>query len=53
MGRKKLWSEDMVARFAAGTIARIDKVLTDEEDRTDFIREAVDLLLKRRERHKS
>jgi hypothetical protein len=50
MGRKKMWSEDMVARFAEGTFARMDAVRADGEDRTDFIREAVERELKRRER---
>jgi hypothetical protein len=49
MGRPPLWSENMQARFAAGTFARIAKVLKDREDRTDFIREAVEQELKRRE----
>lgn len=50
MGRTKRWEEDMQARFAKGTFARIDAVRDDREDRTDFIREAVDRELKRRER---
>lgn len=50
MGRKKRWSEDMQARFAEGTFDRIDAVLAEGEDRTDFVREAVEALLKRRER---
>lgn len=50
MGRKKMWSEDMVARFSEGTFDRIDAVRYDGEDRTDFVREAVDRELKRRER---
>lgn len=49
MGRKKLWSEDMQARFRQGTFARIDAVLEDAEDRTDFVREAVDSELRQRE----
>jgi hypothetical protein len=53
MGRKKRWSEDMQARFPAGTIERIDAVLDDNEDRTDFVRQAVERELKRRERAKS
>lgn len=53
MGRKKLWSEDMQARFAAGTFARIDAILAEDEDRTAFVRDAVERELKRRERHKS
>jgi hypothetical protein len=42
MGRKKRWAEDMQARFPSGTFARIEAVLRDREDRTDFIREAVE-----------
>jgi hypothetical protein len=40
----------MVARFAEGTFERIAAVLSPEEDRTDFVREAVDRELRRRER---
>jgi hypothetical protein len=50
MGRKKLWSEDMQARFPEGTFARIDAVQYDGEDRTAFVREAVERELKRREK---
>lgn len=50
VGRKKRWAEDMVARFAEGTFARVTAVLSDGEDRTDFVREAVDRELKRREK---
>lgn len=50
MGRKKRWAEDMVARFVGGTFARIAAVLQPDEDRTDFVREAVDRELARRER---
>lgn len=50
MGRKKQWSEDMQARFAAGTFDRIADVLIGEEDRTDFVRDAVEREIKRRER---
>lgn len=50
VGRKKLWTEDMQARFAEGTFARINAVLTDGEDRTDFVRDAVDRELRRREK---
>jgi hypothetical protein len=42
----------MVARFAAGTFARIEAVLTAAEDRTDFVREAVERELKWRESRK-
>lgn len=51
-GRPRLWSEDMVARFAAGTFERIDALLGEDEDRTDFVRAAVERELKRRERHR-
>ncbi len=50
MGRPPLWAENMQARFPAGTFDRIAAVLTEKEDRTDFVREAVDRELKRRER---
>jgi hypothetical protein len=55
MGRKKRWSEDMVARFAAGTFARIDAALLPRpngkpEDKTDFVRRAVARELERLER---
>lgn len=50
MGRKKMWAEDMQARFAEGTFQRIESVLEEGEDRTDFVREAVERELKRRER---
>jgi hypothetical protein len=53
MGRKKLWSEDMQARFEDGTFRRIDAVLGDSESRTDFVRLAVERELKRRERKAS
>lgn len=49
VGRIKRWAEDMQARFAAGTFARIAAVLRDGEDRTDFVRDAVSRELERRE----
>ena len=39
----------MVARFAAGTSARMDAVLQ-EKDRTDFVRRAVEREIERLER---
>ena len=48
MGRKKLWAEDMQARFPPGTFDRIEAVLTEDEDRTDFVRAAVEREIKRR-----
>jgi hypothetical protein len=53
MGRKKLWSDDMQARFPEGTFDRIEAVLEESEDRTDFVRQAVERELKRRERKAS
>ena len=48
MGRHRLWTEDMQARFAEGTFDRIEKVLAEGEDRTDFVRAAVERELERR-----
>lgn len=50
MARPKKYVEDMVARFAEGTFERIKSVLTDGEDRADFVRDAVEKELRRRER---
>lgn len=50
VGRPPLWSENMQARFAAGTFARVAKVLADGEDRTDFVRKAVEAELAKREK---
>ncbi len=47
-----MWAEDMQARFPEGTFERVEAVLGDGEDRTDFVREAVERELKRRERQK-
>jgi hypothetical protein len=48
MGRKQKWTENTTARFAEGTFARIEAVLGKTEDRTDFMREAVERELARR-----
>jgi len=50
VGRKRKWTEDMQARFEAGTFARIARVLGETEDRTDFVRRAVENELRRLER---
>ena len=50
MGRKKQWAEDMQARFAEGTFSRIAAALAEGEDRTDFVRAAVEREIDRRER---
>jgi hypothetical protein len=49
MGRPRQWAEDMQARFALGTFKRIAAVLGQDEDRTDFIRAAVERELRHRE----
>ena len=48
MGRTKLWTDVTQSRFPEGTFKRIAAVLDVDEDRTDFIREAVERELKRR-----
>jgi len=50
MGRKKLWDEDMQARFPKGTLKRMESALEEGETKTDLVREAVERELKRRER---
>lgn len=50
VGRKKQWMEEMQARFAEGTFERIADVLGQNEDRTDFVRTAVDNEIRRRNR---
>lgn len=49
VGRKMLYPEKREAAFAEGTLARIEKVLVTGESRVDFIREAVERELERRE----
>ena len=50
MAWKKQWAEDMQARFADGTFDRIAAVLRKGEDRTDFVRAAVEREIDARER---
>jgi hypothetical protein len=50
MGRTKRWAEDMQARFPEGTFDRIEAVLEESEDRTEFVRVAVEREIKRREK---
>jgi hypothetical protein len=49
MAPRKKWAEDMQARFPKGTFARIAALLAPYEDRTDFVRAAVEQELQRRE----
>ena len=50
MSRPRQWEENMTARFPKGTFKRIEEVLQEDEYRTDFVWEAVERELKRRER---
>jgi len=52
MARPKQYVEDMLARFRLGTFERIAALLKPGEDRADFVREAVDREIRRRERSK-
>lgn len=47
-GPPKTNFEAMAARFPKGTLARIDGVLRDEENRSEFIRAAVEREVRRR-----
>lgn len=50
MARPKNEFETWVDRFPVGTKARIDAVLEPKEARTDFVREAVEALIRKRSR---
>lgn len=50
MPRTLKYIEDMVARFATGTFARIDALLALGEKRADFVRAAVEREIARRSR---
>jgi hypothetical protein len=50
MGRKQINFEALPGRFPAGTMKRIDRVLSEGEKRSDLLRTAVEGELKRRER---
>jgi metal-responsive CopG/Arc/MetJ family transcriptional regulator len=49
-GRPQINHEQTPARFPEGTLERIDAALDEGENRSDFIREAVEKELRRRER---
>lgn len=49
VGRPRINGEQTPARFATGTLARIDAALRNGEKRSDFIREAVEKELVQRE----
>ena len=50
MGRKKKWHERMGLKLAQGTLARIDAVLREGEDRSELVRELLEREIKRREK---
>lgn len=50
VGRPRINGEQTMARFRDGTLDRIKAVLTDREKQSDFIREAVEAELERREK---
>jgi hypothetical protein len=49
VGRKRINDEATPARFPKGTLARLDALLDEKEKRSDFIREAVEREIRRRE----
>jgi hypothetical protein len=49
MGRKKRWHDVMSAKFPAGTFDRIAALLGEKEDRTEFVRQAVEREIERRQ----
>lgn len=49
VGRKRINDEQTPARFPKGTLDRVDALLNDKEKRADFIRDAVEREIKRRE----
>jgi hypothetical protein len=48
MGRKLRWPERVMAKLAAGTLARIATVLESGEARTAFLRKAIEREIERR-----
>jgi hypothetical protein len=50
MARRQINFETVVARLPAGRIARIERTLGETETQAEFLREAIDRELRRRER---
>jgi len=48
MGRKLRWPERVMAKLAAGTLERIAAVLEKGEERTAFLRDAIEREIERR-----
>jgi hypothetical protein len=53
MGRKQINFEQTVARLPEGSLERMRAVLGEGESQSDFLREAVERELKRREKRSS
>ncbi len=51
VGRKKEFTERILLPLRPGTLARIAAVLLDGEERTEFVRQALEREIKRRERN--
>lgn len=52
MGRKKKWTERIQLPLAEGTTEKIDTLLEEGEVRLDFIRDAIDREIRRRDKAK-
>lgn len=52
VGRKLLYPDKIIAPLPAGTLKRIEAALSEDEDKTDLLREAVERELTRRELQK-
>ncbi len=50
VGRKKEFTERVLSPLRPGTLDRIAAVLDDGEERTEFVRQALEREIKRRER---
>ena len=50
VGQKRINHEQMPARLAEGTLARMDAVLVPPEKRAEFVRVAIEREIKRREK---
>jgi metal-responsive CopG/Arc/MetJ family transcriptional regulator len=53
VGRKKVNHEQTPLRLPEGTLAKVDALLTEGEKRADFLRDAIEAEIARRERKQS
>lgn len=49
-GPARVWDENMVARFKAGTLSRIDALLKEGQSRVQFVHDAVMKEIERQEK---